>query len=78
MFIISKLFQSVNIGQAKSFNKFGTKFHKTPFPGCEHLQFNSNKYWECCIRKYASSLQHQVFVLFSYKNNCNITNVLFL
>lgn len=52
--------QSIGLGKAERFKRFGAKFHDTPFPGCERLPFNSDKYWECCIRKYASSLQHQV------------------
>lgn len=28
--------------------------------GCEGLVFDSDAYWECCIRRHAGSLQHQV------------------
>lgn len=38
----------------------GARFHDRQFLGCEHLEFKSEPYWECCIRHYTSSLQHQV------------------
>ncbi|XP_055604865.1 glucose dehydrogenase [FAD, quinone]-like [Uranotaenia lowii] len=47
------------IGESKSFRQFGAKLHHQPFFGCEHLEFRSDEYWECCIRQMGSSLQHQ-------------------
>lgn len=37
----------------------GTEFNTNPFPGCEDYPFASEDYWKCCLRLYASSLQHQ-------------------
>lgn len=51
---------ALKVGESKAFKKFGTRFHSVPFVGCENLQFRSDEYWECCIRRVASSLQHQV------------------
>lgn len=34
--------------------------HRVPFLGCEHLQFASDPYWECVIRRTATTLGHQV------------------
>lgn len=48
------------MGESRAFRKFGAKFHTVPFLGCEHLVFRSDEYWECCIRRIGSSLQHQV------------------
>ncbi|XP_037032408.1 glucose dehydrogenase [FAD, quinone] isoform X1 [Bradysia coprophila] len=51
---------SLLLAETKSFKQLGARFHTTPFPGCETRPFLSDEYLECCIRKYASSLQHQV------------------
>lgn len=40
--------------------KVDTKFNQRPFWRCGHLEFASWKYWHCCLRLYASTLQHQV------------------
>ncbi|KAJ6636113.1 Glucose dehydrogenase [FAD, quinone] [Pseudolycoriella hygida] len=53
-------FQCLQIAKTRRFRELGTRFHTAPFPGCEIHPFGSDEYWECCIRKYASSLQHQV------------------
>ncbi|XP_036341392.1 glucose dehydrogenase [FAD, quinone]-like [Rhagoletis pomonella] len=48
------------ITQTKSMRRIGTEFNAKPFLGCEHLTFHSKAYWQCCLRRYGSSLQHQV------------------
>lgn len=40
--------------------RLGTEFNTIPFLGCEHERFGSTAYWQCCLRRYGSSLQHQV------------------
>lgn len=51
---------ALQIADTASFAKFGTRFHDTPFRGCEQFPFKSDPYFECCIRRFTSSLQHQV------------------
>lgn len=34
---------ALKVGEAKAFKKFGTRFHKVPFVGCENYQFRSGK-----------------------------------
>ncbi|XP_004519844.1 glucose dehydrogenase [FAD, quinone] [Ceratitis capitata] len=48
------------ITQTKAMRRLGTTFNAKPFLGCEHLTFHSRAYWKCCLRRYGSSLQHQV------------------
>ncbi|XP_072936242.1 glucose dehydrogenase [FAD, quinone]-like [Epargyreus clarus] len=44
----------------KAFQRFGTRLHNTPFPGCEHLIFDSEEYWECAIMQTSITIDHQV------------------
>lgn len=47
------------MGESRTFKRFGSYFHPVAYPGCEHVPFRSDQYWECLIVNYASSLQHQ-------------------
>ncbi|XP_073942091.1 glucose dehydrogenase [FAD, quinone]-like [Choristoneura fumiferana] len=49
-----------SIIKTKAFQRYGTKLHDTPFPGCEHLHFDSDDYWECAIMQTSITLDHQV------------------
>lgn len=49
---------AVQVGESNAFRKFGSRFLNRKYPGCEHLPFRSDTYWECLIINYASSLQH--------------------
>lgn len=60
MNIFSHTFKALKIAETDSFAKFGTRFHNTPFLGCEEHPFKSDLYFECCVRHFTSSLQHQV------------------
>jgi choline dehydrogenase-like flavoprotein len=51
---------ALKVGESRAFQKFGAKFHDVPYLGCEQYKFRSDDYWDCCIRRIASSLQHQV------------------
>lgn len=50
---------AIKLTETRGFRRFGTRFNKTPFLGCEDFRFRSTAYWECCVRKVAGSLQHQ-------------------
>lgn len=54
------IFQAVALAESEPFRKFNTTLHRTPFIGCEHLPFASDPYWECVIRRTATTLGHQV------------------
>lgn len=51
---------ALQVGESQAFQRFGSKFHDVPFVGCENYRFRSDEYWNCCIRRIGSSLQHQV------------------
>lgn len=42
---------AVNISNQPAMRRFGSRVHRIPFPGCRHLPFDSDEYWECSIRQ---------------------------
>jgi choline dehydrogenase-like flavoprotein len=51
---------AVQLGESKSFQKFGSRLYPKPLAGCVHLPFRSDKYFECTVNQVGTSLQHQV------------------
>jgi glucose dehydrogenase (acceptor) len=58
------LIEGVKIGLAmsrtRSFQRFGSKMHEVPFPGCSHIRMWTDAYWECMIRTYSVTIYHPV------------------
>lgn len=53
--------QTIAIAQTtQAFRRLGARFHDRPVLGCEQWPPQSDEYFECHIRRYTSSLQHQV------------------
>ncbi|KAL9871580.1 glucose dehydrogenase [FAD, quinone] isoform 1-T1 [Glossina fuscipes fuscipes] len=50
----------LQLAETSAMLRVDTKFNQRPFWRCNHLKFASWKYWHCCLRLYASTLQHQV------------------
>ncbi|KAK9872003.1 hypothetical protein WA026_015249 [Henosepilachna vigintioctopunctata] len=48
------------LAKTKAFQKFGTFMNPNVHPGCENHQFDSDEYWECCLRSISVTLHHQV------------------
>lgn len=48
------------IAKAPAFQKYNSRQVKTPLPGCEHLIFDTDDYWECALRHISATLHHQV------------------
>jgi choline dehydrogenase len=51
---------ALELVQTPAFKQFGTRLHDIPIPGCEHLQFSTDGYWECHLRHYTMLFHHQV------------------
>ncbi|CAL8094312.1 unnamed protein product [Orchesella dallaii] len=43
-----------------AFGDLGVRFTDKKLPGCEHLEFRTDPYWECFIRRYSITLHHPV------------------
>ncbi|ODN03625.1 Glucose dehydrogenase [FAD, quinone] [Orchesella cincta] len=43
-----------------AFGELGVRFTDVKLPGCEHLEFRTDPYWECFIRRYSITLHHPV------------------
>jgi choline dehydrogenase len=50
----------LELSKTKAFQKYGSRLHDNPIPGCEHLKFGSDDYWRCAIRHLAIPIFHVV------------------
>ncbi|KAL3271340.1 hypothetical protein HHI36_021828 [Cryptolaemus montrouzieri] len=48
------------LSTTQAFQRFGSILNPNVHPGCEQHQFNSDAYWECCLRSISVTLHHQV------------------
>lgn len=50
---------AIRLSETDALKAYGMELDKTPVPGCEHIQFGSDKYWECAIRQNTGPENHQ-------------------
>ena len=48
----------LEISNTEAFQKFGSKLHDTPVPGCEDLKLGSDDYWICYIKHLSIAIWH--------------------
>ncbi|CAB0043387.1 unnamed protein product [Trichogramma brassicae] len=51
---------AMQVSEARAFKQFGSRVHRVKLPGCSHLQFASDDYWECHIRHISMTIYHPV------------------
>lgn len=51
---------AMRVSEAKVFKQFGSRVYTRKLPGCEHLKFASDNYWECQIRHISMTIYHPV------------------
>ncbi|XP_069699000.1 glucose dehydrogenase [FAD, quinone]-like [Periplaneta americana] len=51
---------AIAMSRTRSFQRFGSKLHEVPFPGCSHIRMWTDDYWECMIRTYSVTIYHPV------------------
>nr|CAI5869397.1 unnamed protein product [Callosobruchus analis] len=60
---IKVMIEGIKIGlklaETKALRKYGFKLDKTPTPGCENIQFGTEKYWECSAKRATAPENHQ-------------------
>ncbi|XP_063219270.1 glucose dehydrogenase [FAD, quinone] [Bacillus rossius redtenbacheri] len=48
------------MSRTKAFQRFGSRMHEIPYPGCTHIQMYTDEFWECLIRHYSVTIYHPV------------------
>ncbi|XP_069672030.1 glucose dehydrogenase [FAD, quinone]-like [Periplaneta americana] len=48
----------LKVSKTSGFQKFGSRLHDVPVPGCENLLFGSDDYWRCYARQLAAVVWH--------------------
>lgn len=51
---------AINISATPAMQSFGSRPHTIPFPGCRHLAFGTDDYWECSLRQFTFTIYHPV------------------
>ncbi|XP_050436286.1 glucose dehydrogenase [FAD, quinone]-like [Adelges cooleyi] len=49
----------INLSKTKPFQKYGSRLHDRPMPGCKHVEFGTDDYWSCCIQRMTMQMHHQ-------------------
>ncbi|XP_055845323.1 glucose dehydrogenase [FAD, quinone] [Episyrphus balteatus] len=49
---------AVNVSGTQAFQRFGSRPHHIPLPGCKHYEFMSDEYWACCIKQFTFTIYH--------------------
>ncbi|XP_074030305.1 glucose dehydrogenase [FAD, quinone] [Leptinotarsa decemlineata] len=49
---------ALNVSASKAFQRFKSRPHKIPFPGCRQFAFDTDEYWECSIRHFTFTIYH--------------------
>ncbi|KAK3909029.1 Glucose dehydrogenase [FAD, quinone] [Frankliniella fusca] len=50
--------QAIALGETAALKRFGARFWRKLAPGCKHLPFYTDEYWECYIRQYTLTIYH--------------------
>jgi choline dehydrogenase len=49
---------AINVSSTSAFQKFGSRLHTIPMPGCGLYTFKSDEYWECASRHFTFTIYH--------------------
>ncbi|KAH8394416.1 hypothetical protein KR222_005015 [Zaprionus bogoriensis] len=49
---------AINVSNSQAFQRFGSRLHNIPLPGCEHLPFATDEYWACCLKQFTFTIYH--------------------
>nr|CAD7194755.1 unnamed protein product [Timema douglasi]CAD7404454.1 unnamed protein product [Timema poppensis] len=51
---------AINLSSTPAFQRFGSRLHTIPMPGCGKYKFASDEYWECSLRHFTFTIYHPV------------------
>ncbi|XP_060532834.1 glucose dehydrogenase [FAD, quinone]-like isoform X2 [Cylas formicarius] len=49
---------ALNVSATKAFQRFRSRPHMIPFPGCRQYAFDTDEYWECSMRHFTFTIYH--------------------
>lgn len=49
---------AINVSATPAMQRFGSRPHSIPLPGCAHLEFMSDEYWRCSIQQFTFTIYH--------------------
>ncbi|XP_018787280.1 PREDICTED: glucose dehydrogenase [FAD, quinone] [Bactrocera latifrons] len=49
---------AINVSNTQAFQRFGSRPHSIPLPGCRHYEFMSDAYWGCAIKQFTFTIYH--------------------
>lgn len=50
---------AIKLSETDALKAYGMELDRTPIPGCEHIHFGTDKYWECAVRQNTGPENHQ-------------------
>lgn len=51
---------AIRLSETDALRAYGMEVDRTPVPGCEHIHFGTDQYWECAVRQNTGPENHQV------------------
>ncbi|XP_045465776.1 glucose dehydrogenase [FAD, quinone] [Harmonia axyridis] len=49
---------ALNVSASQAFQRFNSRPHTMPFPGCRQYPFDTDEYWECSLRHFTFTIYH--------------------
>ncbi|XP_025203040.1 glucose dehydrogenase [FAD, quinone]-like [Melanaphis sacchari] len=57
--IVEGIKMVIDLNKTPAFQKLGSTLSMRTMPGCRHLSYGTDKYWECCVKRITMQMHHQ-------------------